>query len=235
MELRENYIWHVGNITMLTPYRGYLAIGRTTLTTLAKYDNRSGNFVDEPGETSPYTHVVFDSSIGVLAISKKLLLAPTTKGIASALARLLQSTQIVIKNEIDVEIGIIPDPKGFLQRVHSAYAVKKFTATFTGPNPFDADEYFQKPLSIYAKAADAAGGKATISGEGLNKEVVEEVAKSTAATGNKASARIQDHRGKRCVTVNMSGDPVKMVYEEDSHDIAAVAEDMVEEYNRVRR
>lgn len=234
-EIRANYIWHVGNITNLSEHSGYFAIGRTTLTTLAKFDEKSGDFLDEPSETSPYTYIVFDSSIGLLAIAKKALLAPTTKGLASVLERLLESTSTVAKNDIDVEVRIIPDPAGFLQQIHGAYTVKKFSATFTGPNPFDADEYFQKPLSVYAKAANAKGGKASVAGEDLNRQVIEDVAKSTAAVGNEASARIQRRRGQRCITINMSGDPVKMVYEEDEHDIAAVAEDMIDEYNRVRR
>jgi len=233
-ELRRDYIWHIGNITMLEESRGYFAVGRTTLTTLAKFDDRSGNFVDEPGETSPYTHVVFDSSLGLIAIAKKALLAPTTKGLASALQRLLQSTEVARKNEIDVEIAIIPDPTGFIEHILAAYAVKKFAATFTGPNPFDADEYFQKPLSVYAKAANASKGKASIMGDDLDREVIEEVAKSSAATGNTASARVQHERGKGSVTINMSGDPIRMIYEEEEHDVQAVAVDMVDEYNRVR-
>jgi len=234
VELRRDYIWHIGNMTMLNGAQGYFAIGRTTVTTLAKFDERSGNFVDEPGETSPYTHVVFDASLGVIAVAKKPLLAPTTKGLASALQSLVQSTEVARKNELDVEIEFIPDPTGFLEHIKSAYAVKKFSATFTGPNPFDADEYFQKPLSVYAGAAKASAGKATIAGEDLDRLVVEEVAKSTAATANKASARVQHHRGKRLVTVNLSGDPVKIVYDEDEHDVKVVVVDMVDKYNRVR-
>ncbi len=234
VELRRDYIWHIGNMTLLNNVQGYFAIGRTTLTTLAKFDERRGDFVDEPGETSPYTHVVFDASLGVIAVAKKPLLAPTTKGLASALQNLLQSTEVALKNELDVEIDFIPDPTGFLQHIRSAYAVKRFAATFTGPNPFDADEYFQKPLAVYAGAANASGGKASIAGDDLDRDVIEEVAKSTAATANKASARVQQHKSKRLVTVNLSGDPVKMVYEEDEHDVKVVVADMVDEYKRVR-
>ncbi len=234
IELRKDYIWHIGNISMLNADQGYFAVGRTTITTLAKFDDVSGDFLDEPGETSPYTHVVFDSSIGVVAIAKKALLAPTTQGLASALQRLLQSTEVALKNELDVEVDFIPDPTGFIQHIKSAYAVKKFAATFTGPNPFDADEFFQKPLSVYARVANASKGNASISGDDLDRNVVIEVAKSSAATANKASARVQEERGKRTITVNLSGDPVKMTYEEEDHTIKAVVADMVSEYKRVR-
>lgn len=233
-ELRRDYIWHIGNIGTLGESRGYFAIGRTTLTTVAKFDDLSGNFVDEPGETSPYTNVVFDSSLGLIAIAKKARLAPTSKGLASALQRLLWSTETIKQNEVGVEIGVIPDPTGFIEHIISAYAVRRFAATFTGPNPFDADEYFQKPLSVYAKAANATGGRASIVGEDLDREVIEEVAKSSAATGNRASARLLHERGRGAVTVNMSGDPIRMVYEEDEHTLEGVAADMVNKYNRVR-
>lgn len=141
---------------------------------------------------------------------------------------------MALKNAIDVEVRPIPDPTSFVEHIRRAYAVKKFAATFTGPNPFDADEYFQKPLSVYAKAANASEGKTTIAGEDLNREVIEEVAKSSAATANRASARVQRAKGRRTVTINMSGDSVKMVYDEDKYDVKAVVLDMVHEYNRVR-
>jgi hypothetical protein len=36
-ELREGYIWHIGNIQLFTGDTGYFAIGRTTKSTIEKF------------------------------------------------------------------------------------------------------------------------------------------------------------------------------------------------------
>ncbi|WAK02483.1 hypothetical protein [Methylobacter sp. YRD-M1] len=70
-ELRKGYIWHIGNIQYFSETKGYFAVGRTTNSTIEKFDESTGNFVEEELEKSPYTHCVFDASIGVIGIAKK--------------------------------------------------------------------------------------------------------------------------------------------------------------------
>lgn len=45
-----------------------------------------------------------------------------------------------------------PDPDSFLRELNEAYNVLQFSATFQRPNPFDADEFFQRPLAVYLSA-----------------------------------------------------------------------------------
>ncbi|WAK02485.1 hypothetical protein [Methylobacter sp. YRD-M1] len=141
---------------------------------------------------------------------------------------------VITENEISVEIVPIPDPEGFLRALSSAYRVTRFAATFRGPNPFDADEHFQKPLSVYLSAANGESGKAQIHGEDLNREVLQEVTRSTAATGNEASARIIKSKSQKSITINLKGDPVKRRYDEDEHLPEAVLADLTNLYYRVR-
>ena len=70
-ELRKGFNWHIGNIKMFGMAAGYFAFGRTTTASIEKFDVASGNFVEEQLEQSPYTHCVFDASIGFLGIAKK--------------------------------------------------------------------------------------------------------------------------------------------------------------------
>ncbi|MBF4339166.1 hypothetical protein EAY42_29205, partial [Vibrio anguillarum] len=109
---------------------------------------------------------------------------------------LFEKSETVINTGAEVKVNFIPDPQGFIQKIRGAYAIKSFKATFTGPNPVDADELFQKPLSVYAQQIGAQTGALEVKGEALNEEVVESVAKSTAATANTASARIIPEEGK---------------------------------------
>ena len=234
-ELRQGYQWHIGNVHIYENNAGYFAVGRTTTSTIEKFDAKSGNFIEEELEESPYTHCVFNPAIGFIGIAKKTNLSQTTKGIANRLEQLLSLAEVVQQNEVAVEVRPIPDPDGFLKAIHEAYRVYTFSATFRGPNPFDADEFFQKPLSVYLSAANGAKGKTTINGEDLNREVLAEVTRSTAATGNEASARIQKSKRQKAITINLRGDPIKRKYDELEHNPEIVLIDLTKQYQKVRR
>src|SRR5579859_32062 len=150
---RRGYTWHIGNITFVSDDSGYFAIGRTTKSTIEKFDEQSGDFLEEELETSPYTYCVFNAQLGIVGIAHKVSLAPTVGGIASSLQRLLERAEVIEEYYVSVEIDPIPDPEDFLRAIESAYRVFRFSATFHGPNPFDADELFQKPLSVYLAEA----------------------------------------------------------------------------------
>src|ERR1017187_8557211 len=233
-ELRRGRIWHIGNIRLFSENTGYFAVGRTTNATIEKFDETTGDFVEEELATSPYTHCVFDASLGLLGIAHKASLARWRKGVAARIQELLSKSEVVRSNDISVEVAPIPNPEGFLRALMSAYRVSRFTATFHGPNPFDADEYFQKPLAIYLSAANGVKGKAQINGEDLNRDVLKGVTRSTAATGNEASARIRTTIRHKPITINLKGDPVKRGYDEDDHQPEAVLEDLTQTYERVR-
>jgi len=233
-ELRAGYTWHIGNIRKFTDQAGYFAVGRTTSATVEKFDQGTGNFLEEELETSPYTHVVFDASIGILGIAKKPALAPSAKGIASKIQLLLGQTKIVLENEVDVEIAPIPDPDGFIKAIAAAYRVTRFTASFKGPNPIDADELFQRPLAVYCSAVGGEKGKTVVQGADLNRETVQAVARSSAATGNDASARIVKTPKQKPITVTLAGDAIKKKYDEDTHDPKEVLADMMSLYKKVR-
>jgi hypothetical protein len=170
---------------------------------------------------------------GLVGIAYKSSLAPTVKGIAARIQQLLSVTRSIEANRVSVEIAPIPDPQDFILALETAYVVSRFTATFHGPNPFDADEFFQKPLSVYLASANGKAGRAEIQGEDLNREVLTSVTRSTAATGNEASARIRKKRSERAVTLHLRGDPVKRRYDEDEKP-EAVLTDMEQTYERVR-
>jgi hypothetical protein len=233
-ELRKGYIWHIGNIRYFSEYRGYFAVGRTTNSTIEKFDDITGDFVEEELEASPYTHCVFDARIGFVGIAKKPSLAQTAKGVAGRIEQLLSMSQAISDNDISVEIRPIPNPEGFLRALVSAYQVSRFTATFRGPNPFDADEHFQKPLAVYLSAANGVKGRTQIQGEDLNRKVLQEVTRSTAATGNEASARIKKSKSQKPITINLKGDPVKRRYDEEKHQPEVVLADLTNLYHRVR-
>lgn len=225
--------WHIGNVKLFDKFSGSFAVGRTTKTTVEKFDKESGDFIDELDDSGPYTVVIFDAMIGLIGIAKKSKLAPNAASIARRIKDLLSTTKTAIDTGVDIRIDIIPDPEDFIDKLRGAYSIRKFRATFTGPNPVDADELFQKPLSVYAQSMGASSGTLEVIGDALNEEVAESVAKSTAATGNTASARVVPSKGNKPQNIKMKGDAVVVTVAEEATN-TKVLEQMHEEYARVR-
>lgn len=233
-ESRNGFRWHIGNIDKFDQSCGYFAVGRTSLSTVGKFDQQTSNFIEEEQEQSPYTHCVFDADVGIVCIAKKPSLSRVTKGIAEKLRQLLLQAEVIVNNGVDVQILPIPDPESFIEAINKAFKVSRFSATFRGPNPFDADKHFQKPQADFLNAAAGTKGKTTISGADLNKSVLQKVARSTAATGNEASARIQKSEDEKPTTVNLRDNPIKKKYDEKDHKPQTILEDFKIQYRQVR-
>lgn len=234
LQLREGNVWHIGNIEQITQDGGRFAVGRTTTTTIEKFDNATGNFTELRDDSGPYTFVYFDSRIGLLGIGKRTKVASDVKSVARKLQKLLSRARVVTKHGIIVRVDLIPDPESFLEKLHSAYAVKRFRATFTGPNPIDADELFQKPMSYYCQQLEADEGSVIVKGQSLDDDAVAAVAKSTAATGNIASAVIQVNKGVRPIPISFKGDARRVVIDSEVEKAEALA--MIQrEYGEVRQ
>lgn len=222
ISFRSNNEWHIGNIDIFDGGLASFAIGRTTKATAEKFDQESGNFVEQVDDLAPFTQVVCDLNLGVIGIPRKIRVAPDIQSIARKLKSLLETTRAVSQRAIEVRVDPIPDPEGFIKKVRSAYAVKYFRVSFTGPNPVDADKYFQKPISVYCQNMNGASGNIEVKGEALNQEFIEDVVVVTAATGNNAVARVQSTKGKQAAVVKLSGDAYSVAVNPDDsrHEVA---------------
>lgn len=190
-ELRKGYVWHVGNIARIGKDGLYFALGRTTRSLIERFDEEQGNFVEEKFETSPYTHVFLDFRYQVLVLAKKTKLAPTPKGIAGQLERLMNASQAVNVAQARVEIAQINDPEDFVEHIRNAYAVTRFGMEFGQPNPWDPNEDFQKPMQKLLGKTAGFRGNTTIQGEDLDRDTLEQLVRATASTGNDAQATIK--------------------------------------------
>lgn len=214
VELYGEIVWHIGNLEDFEGGFGAFAIGKTTRATVEKYDATSGNFVEREDEPGPYTWVVYDKSLGILGIAHKPRLAPNTSTVAKRLASILRNAKEVKGRKFDVRVDTIPDPVDFIGKLSAAYAIKSFKASFTGPNPVDADELFQRPLSVYCRTINATGGSAEVRGPSLDEETAVAVARVTAATGNDASATIQPTSSEREARISLHGDNAVVSFDE---------------------
>lgn len=234
LKVREGNVWHIGNIEQITQDAGRFAVGRMTTTTVEKFDSTTGNFTELLDDSGPYTYVYFDSRIGLLGIGKRTKVAQDVKAVARKLQRLFSCAQVVAGNGVTVRVDLIPDPESFLEKLHSAYSVRRFKAAFTGPNPIDADELFQKPMSIYCQQLGADEGSVSVKGASLDDEAVAAIAKSTAATGNTASALIQVENGSRPIPISFKGDARRVVIDSEIEKADALRY-IQQEYAEVRQ
>lgn len=234
LEVREGYTWHIGNVHFINDTMGHFKIGRRSLSDLPKYDDQTKDFINELSETSPNTIVYFDASYGLLGLVNNYELSPTEFGLANKLQQLLQGTNIVVETMTNVEIDSVKNPVEFITRVRNAYSIKKFSVTFSGPNPFDADEYFHKPMSIYLNEANGKVGKTIIDGDDLKSSVIIDMTKSIASTGNDATARIQEKSHEKVVTIYLKKNAAKVILPMDEESDEIIISKMLEVYHGVR-
>lgn len=180
--------------------------------------------------------MAYDRKFSILAISPKARLAPNTKGIASSLAKLLNSDTQVSKYNVTIEINQIPDPEGFIEQLYSAYAVVGFMMEFGEPNPFDVDKDFHRPMERLLETTGGKKGSTKISGEDLDREQMESLSRSVASAGNDAAARIKRAPNDRPILRHLKGDPASFAADSDEAqaDPKGILRKLRETYLRIR-
>jgi len=234
VELRAGSVWHIGNVTELDPDAMYLRVGRATISTAERY--RNGNFIDELDEVAPYTHVVIDTQLELSAIARKPRLSSTAKGIANALARLLNESPEGSRLQARFEIVAMSDPEEFITLLATAHSVSKFWVSFSKPNPFDANADFVKPMQKLLRETDGNEGKTEVKGATLKPEILQAVARSAAATGDNAGATLQLEHEAQKVKKNLRQNPLVITQEDVSEpeDKRTLLQRMRDLYQRIR-
>jgi hypothetical protein len=207
-ESRRGLVWHIGNVAPVDRTGLYLRLGRTTTTTVEVFED--GRFRDQTFETAPYTHALIDLDLEVCAIAKKTRLSPTIKGIANQFARLLQESRRAMEFQITFEISELADPEDFISHLRTAYAISKFTVWFSQPNPFDVNEDFIGPAQRLVRESNSHQGKTELKGDNLNSDVLTDITRSAASTGDDAVAWLKPSQRQRRVKKRLKGSSVNV-------------------------
>lgn len=238
ISLKANSIWLIGNIVYLDDKKtiGTFNIGKKRMDSVPKYNESSKDFEIELEENSPNCKIFFNLEYEILGITNKHELAVNEFSLAEKIQQLLTNTNAVRDAFKYVEITKIKNPETFISRLRGAYCIKKFGVHFSGINPFDADEFFHKPMSAYLDATSGSKGHTVVEGKSLNVETCAQMATSVAATGNDAYARLQDASDDKIVTVSMSRNSAKIIIpDEIKDDDKQIVEMMMNYYYKVRR
>jgi len=228
--------WHIGNVEPIDPAGLYFRIGREAVKKVSVLDRDTGNFEETEFSNAPYTHALLDVNTGVGGIARNSALAPTTVAIARRLAQVLAASAVAKEQGVSISVSAIKDPGQFLEVLASAHSVKSFTFTSQRRNPFDTDALFIKPLEKLVEQADGERGKTVVSGTDLNREPLAAIARSVAATGDEARARLQVQPGSVPVVRTLRGDSASVVVDalDDADQKEAALGDVRAEYRRVR-
>lgn len=213
-ELRRGYRWHIGNLDVIDRSASYFAVGRTTNSTIELFDDASGNFTEELVENAPYTHVLIDFELQVLAIAAKARLAPTTAGIARALARLLNEAEDSVPG-VEFKIEPLKNPVDLVREIGEAYQVTRFSVDFSLPNPWDADEDFQKPAQRLLLASEGSSGTTTLTGQDLARTPLQQLTRAAAASGDNAEATLRETENSKPVRRSLYGSNVELTESEE--------------------
>jgi hypothetical protein len=234
IETRKRSVWHIGNVSDIDANSLYFKLGRTTISTVEMY--RDGNFVDEPFEVAPYTHVFLDSQLEIVAIAKKQRLSPKTTGIANAFIRLLNESNVSRQLHVRFEIDALSDPDEFVAQLSKAYSVTKFWFSFKRPNPIDVNKDYIKPMQLLLHESDGNEGKTELKGDTLKPEVLQDLTRSAAATGDNAGATIQFEQAGQKVRKSLRQNPVIISQDEvaEAEDKKGLLERMRSIYRRIR-
>lgn len=184
VNLGKRSVWHIGNVIPISSSVFYFRFGKSTETRIEVLKN--GDFSEEPYEEHPSTHVFIDVKKELLAIARKPKLAKAV-GIAKKLERLLNEKKGSWPEIIHFEIQEINDPTEFLEEIRKAKVIRVFRMDFRRPNPFRSEDIW-KPLGELLQDSGGEKGLARLTGENLNKSVIEEVTKSAAPFGDTVSA-----------------------------------------------
>jgi hypothetical protein len=206
VELRRGYVWHIGNVQQLDDDAYYFAVGRVTKRSVQFWVDAEQAFADVEFGVAPYTHAIADVRLELCALARKPELAPTSKGIANKLSVLLNTTDDMLRRRFTIDLAPIFDPKDFLESLRTAYAIKRFSATYGLPNPWDVEKEFQEPIERFTREVGGRKTKASVSGPNLDAGKLEEVTRSAAATGSDVQAKIQTTERARPITKSLRGD-----------------------------
>jgi hypothetical protein len=178
------------------------------------FDEETRNFSDSEFAPSPSTHVVLDVESEVCAIAKHTEIAPRGSRIGTRLQELLNAT--ILQPKISFVVVPIQNPHNFLERIEKAVAVRHFSFGVGRPNAFDVEEYFIRPAQQLVREMDSDDGRMAVDGKDLDRGLVAELARSSAATGQPVAAKILDTQEGRPIRIRMGGPPDFIIFQEEA-------------------
>ncbi|MGY2895749.1 hypothetical protein [Deinococcus sp. UYEF24] len=211
--------WHIGNVEVLDDDSYAFALGRQSPTNTSKYNDDTGDFYSSLDEDAPYSIVIFDANIGLVAILVRPNVAQV-KTMADRLLQLFYSTDTFKNSGVRLAIDPIYDSDLFLNLIRQAYQIKRFIFDFYPPNPDDPEMEIQAPVEQWAQNTNASHGRISVDGNNLNERALEPVARGVISSGSEVVAVIRENaNSKRTRRISSKTQKVSTEVEKVSIDV----------------
>lgn len=228
--------WHIGRPESLAHDGIGFQMGRVQAVTSPQWDTEDHSFFEAESQRAPYTVGVYDQRHQACGIIKKSGVSQSSTEIAIKLERLLNATSFPEAAGCRIVVDPIKDPAHFVEQIRSASQVTKFSFTATFDNPFDVENLIQRPAEKFNKIAGGERTKVEVEGEDLNKDVLEELARGVASTGDQAAASVRSEGARRTKRIYLRGSPLVEPVEPDpaKSPFQTILSATREAYDRIR-
>jgi hypothetical protein len=228
--------WHIGTTEMIDEDGLIFQMGRVRAVTTPQFDETALRFFEADGERAPFTWAVYDMRNQVCGILRRNGVSLSANEISSKLQILLNSTAHPKAAGYQIVVDPIPDPLDFIEQIREASQVVKFSFTAEFENPFDVEELIQRPAERFNEAVGGVKTKVEVEGDDLNRQVLEELSRAVAATGDDAAASIRPEGGGRAKRIYLRGTPLQEPVDphKSSNPFIAMLRATRDAYDRIR-
>lgn len=228
--------WHIGRPERLPNDGVGFQLGRVQAVTAPQFDVEQHWFFEEETQRAPYTIAVYDQRHQACGVIRKAGVSQSAGEVAGKLEKLLNATPHTEAAGYRVVVDPIKDPQQFVEQMRVAHEVTSFTFFAGFENPFDVENLIQRPAEKFNKIAGGERTKVEVQGDKLNKDVLEELSRGVASTGEYAAANIRTSEGGRTKRIYLRGSPlteaVKPTPDKSLFDLILTA--TREAYDRIR-
>lgn len=228
--------WHIGRAEIIEDDGVSFQMGRVQASKSPQYDEKDHSFFEADTERAPFTWGVFDQKNQSCGILKRTGVSLSAREVSSKLEDLLNSTNFPEEAGFRIVVDPIVDPEGFIEQLQSAHEVVKFSFTAEFENPFDVQALIQRPAEKFNEAVGGERTKVEVEGENLNKEVLEDLSRAVAATGDDAAASIRITERAPSKRIYLKGTPLQAPVETESalNPLQVMLQATRNAYNRLR-
>lgn len=204
--LRLGTAWSIANVRSIDERSLYFRIGCEKYKEQGAKDE-AGDFVSEVHPVAPHTHVILDWDLEVCAIAPNSELGDK-RALPSRLKKLLNESETAKTGGYVFDVRPIDNPEEFVRWIGSASRVTRYEMTFCGPNFFDVNEDFQKPLQRMAENIKGNDNKVVFQNQnGLEPDGLVPLSRAVIAAGNVVSAKCQTHPDGKLEKRSSKGNP----------------------------
>lgn len=228
--------WHIGRAEIIKDDGISFQMGRVQAAKSPQFDEKDHSFFEADTERAPFTWGVFDQKNQSCGILKRTGVSLSAREVSSKLEILLNSTNIPEEAGFRIVVDPIVDPEGFIEQLQSAHEVVKFSFTAEFENPFDVQALIQRPAEKFNEAVGGTRTKVEVEGESLDKEILEDLSRAVAATGDDAAASVRTTERAPSKRIYLKGTPLQEAVEMESasNPLQAMLKATRDAYNRLR-